>query len=841
MGRAILVISLLFSALWHTSAQEPFDCANQRWVIQEDGRFGRIDISPSSGAMVFVPLVDDLGIDTRAIAFRSQDRLMYALATDGSALYRYGRSGTVQTLKIDPVSTNYQYEAGGITPDGQYFLVVASTAGRDQRYFWIDLSDPDYSAREEISPNGVFLQDLAFGESQTTFLGYDALDRSIVEINTASMQMTRSPFIEFDDDMQGAYFDAFGEFFTMGTVVNGVAGALFLYDRTNGQYSRSNTGPPILIKDMASCPNSVDLRLRAQTKVAIPCTEIEYAFEMVNNSGQSISNLSLVLDLPEGISYIRTLSNALVGTDISTPTSFALRSMTLPPGEHTVTILLETDNVSARELDLQALLSGLPNILGDDRLSDDPTTRRGTDATVLNLESPDQEDVTITSLLCEGDVLELDGSPYGSIVRWNTGQTTPKITVSEAGTYVMDAGNACTDLLITFVVTLASCPFTIEMAEEVLPDSVLPCSEIRIRYTLENGSGDERLQLSISDTLPDGFTFVKMLDSGLEYDLGSADGDQSIEIRNLTLPEGIDTLSAIVYVDDIEPGTYGVRSRLWNIPQELGPFRLSDDPRTSGFDSTAIYVLGTESDSIVVRDSMCMGEPKYLDGSPYGVDFLWQDGSTDSRLSISGPGRYELIVFSGCEESYISFIIDWYPGVSLSPDRVVDTIRLGEELDLELEALSQTDSLSWSWSDPVDTSLSCTTCAVPSARPLRSISYLAKINNEYCRDSSVYELVIDNSRRIYAPNVFSPNGDGINDLFQLYTSEFAWLIGLELRDRWGNIVYRCAKTRLDIEPCTWDGTVKMQGASESVYAWSARIRFLDGLEENFFGDVLILR
>jgi gliding motility-associated-like protein len=52
---------------------------------------------------------------------------------------------------------------------------------------------------------------------------------------------------------------------------------------------------------------------------------------------------------------------------------------------------------------------------------------------------------------------------------------------------------------------------------------------------------------------------------------------------------------------------------------------------------------------------------------------------------------------------------------------------------------------------------------------------------------------------IVLPNVFSPNGDGVNDFLEVPLSGIKAL-SLTIFDRWGNVVFESAQTKL-----YWDG------------------------------------
>ncbi|GIV25597.1 MAG: hypothetical protein KatS3mg026_1289 [Bacteroidia bacterium] len=84
----------------------------------------------------------------------------------------------------------------------------------------------------------------------------------------------------------------------------------------------------------------------------------------------------------------------------------------------------------------------------------------------------------------------------------------------------------------------------------------------------------------------------------------------------------------------------------------------------------------------------------------------------------------------------------------------------------------------------------------------------------YCFDVSGYVLLV--------PNVFTPNGDGVNDIFTIigYGMESMELL---LYDRWGNLVSTVRGT----ERLSWDGTKGGQPAPEGVYTYVLRYKLID--------------
>jgi len=82
-----------------------------------------------------------------------------------------------------------------------------------------------------------------------------------------------------------------------------------------------------------------------------------------------------------------------------------------------------------------------------------------------------------------------------------------------------------------------------------------------------------------------------------------------------------------------------------------------------------------------------------------------------------------------------------------------------------------------------------------------------------------YELTSDEAvkKALFIPNVFTPNGDGVNDVFRVVGSE-ACVQELAIYDRWGRELY---VTRT--APFVWDGRVKGgEPAAEGAYVYVIR-------------------
>jgi gliding motility-associated-like protein len=97
-----------------------------------------------------------------------------------------------------------------------------------------------------------------------------------------------------------------------------------------------------------------------------------------------------------------------------------------------------------------------------------------------------------------------------------------------------------------------------------------------------------------------------------------------------------------------------------------------------------------------------------------------------------------------------------------------------------------------------------------------------------CRDTAKLEacIFVDNASKLEVPNVFSPNGDGINDFFQVKAQTLRTFNGV-ITNRWGRTVFEW--TDWETYESGWDGTIGGGSkASPGVYFYIIIAEGMDG-------------
>ena len=88
---------------------------------------------------------------------------------------------------------------------------------------------------------------------------------------------------------------------------------------------------------------------------------------------------------------------------------------------------------------------------------------------------------------------------------------------------------------------------------------------------------------------------------------------------------------------------------------------------------------------------------------------------------------------------------------------------------------------------------------------------------------------------LFVPNVFTPNGDGTNEILapQFDPTEVD-ITSFDIYDRWGNLVFSCP------EGCPWDGTMDGEYVPAGVYIYYLRSESKSGVTVNQSGDITVL-
>ncbi|PHI20985.1 hypothetical protein CEQ90_04675 [Lewinellaceae bacterium SD302] len=206
------------------------------------------------------------------------------------------------------------------------------------------------------------------------------------------------------------------------------------------------------------------------------------------------------------------------------------------------------------------------------------------------------------------------------------------------------------------------------------------------------------------------------------------------------------------------------------------------------------------------------------------------DASTFSGLA-NGDYVLEVIDVNNCRSEFNGTLTESViPAVDISGEAIV--VGLGEQARISFASINA-DTLIFS-ADPALNVVDSGSQFITIMPLLSSTLMISAISVDGCLAVDSIRVSVDGRREVYAPNAFSPNGDGVNDDFRLFFGpSVASVQNLRVFDRWGGLVFQQAPEA----EASWDGFKFGAGA----YVWSARVVYLDGFEEKKSGSVVLIR
>jgi gliding motility-associated-like protein len=227
--------------------------------------------------------------------------------------------------------------------------------------------------------------------------------------------------------------------------------------------------------------------------------------------------------------------------------------------------------------------------------------------------------------------------------------------------------------------------------------------------------------------------------------------------------------------------------------------------------------------------------------------------STENTVSLDGT---EVENLNGIEVMIGEHLINVTSpdGCSVDYEIIIDDLGLtdlsifgdskiiqGESGSYTAEYLSNFEDLVLVWTLDGDTI--CIDCDEVTISPDVNSELCVSVNyGNDCTEEHCVTLEVNQRTKLYIPNIFSPNNDNINDVFNINSnSEDVFIVQLMIFDRWGEMVYNQKGLNVGEESKFWDGTFNGKECETGVYVYI--IEYLD--EENvvrkIFGDLTLVK
>ncbi len=237
-------------------------------------------------------------------------------------------------------------------------------------------------------------------------------------------------------------------------------------------------------------------------------------------------------------------------------------------------------------------------------------------------------------------------------------------------------------------------------------------------------------------------------------------------------------------------------------------------------DSAATEFASIPEVDILGRDEACEGESIVLEienNSPATIETInWSKGERTPSIEVTETGTYTVRVESdsSCtfETEKFVFFIPLLPELSL-PDTL---LCRDSEYFVDLSAYDVNDS-EIIWNDGSQEIQR--TFADPGTYSVQITTKCDFINESFTLEFSPFNF---DDEPFHIPNVFTPNRDGVNDVFKVEKAREMEILNFNMKvfDRWGNMVFESRDHEFG-----WNGRFKESSMDPAVFAYVIRLNY----------------
>jgi gliding motility-associated-like protein len=330
--------------------------------------------------------------------------------------------------------------------------------------------------------------------------------------------------------------------------------------------------------------------------------------------------------------------------------------------------------------------------------------------------------------------------------------------------------------------------------------------------------------------------------------------ERKISFKNLTTPSNVNLTWD--FGDSTQSGTFnpvhdyrkaGFYRIILSATSQQSSCRAAD---TSNIEVIAPLVFNVDS----IKNATCFGQKDgaiiIRQGNATGGARIYEFSLNDSSFqkinsagvfsNLEGRQFYTIWVrdSSGCKDSAKVYVNGLLP---LSIDAGgSQTIELGDSIQIFVVG-NRNERLIVKWSP--NRGLSCDTCTSVWARPFETTIYnITATDQNGCTERTESSITVNRNIRVFVPNAFSPNEDGVNDKFRPFIGSKVKSVNyFSVYDRWGSQLYHAKNFTPNDPDIGWDGLFKGSSALAGVYVFIMELTLITGEVETFRGDVTLLR
>ena len=228
------------------------------------------------------------------------------------------------------------------------------------------------------------------------------------------------------------------------------------------------------------------------------------------------------------------------------------------------------------------------------------------------------------------------------------------------------------------------------------------------------------------------------------------------------------------------------------------------------------------------KDSfLCAGSELLLDAGSGFTNYLWSDGSTSEKFKVKGIGKYWVMV-TDANQCSGSDTIDIKLIRPIPENFVRGNVSFCEGQPTSFSSLLEFPSYFWSTGE-----------TTKSIQVTRVGTYWLQVTDASgCKTKEYFQARYkdDCILGIHFPNAFTPNSDGLNDLFKPLVFTPLKSFYMEIYNRFGVKVYESYDGNKG-----WDGKLRGADCDPGLFVWYTRYQFMDGETHSLKGVVTLIR
>ncbi len=266
----------------------------------------------------------------------------------------------------------------------------------------------------------------------------------------------------------------------------------------------------------------------------------------------------------------------------------------------------------------------------------------------------------------------------------------------------------------------------------------------------------------------------------------------------------------------------------------------------SSKDSIGIIVKNRFNLTVSGPDTLCKGSNKKMSAAGANLYSWTPTAGLDDPLSATPTAspdtttKYRVIGLDGfnCfqDTGFVSIKVYPIPVVEAGPDK---TINVGQSYDLVPKFSPDVDYVFWQPTSGLFRNI------YPgiTVKPTQNTEYTVEVKNRggCAAKDRVTVFVICNGSNVFIPNTFSPNGDGVNEIFYPRGSGLFKIKTFRIFNRWGQVVFEKESFDANNPSDGWDGTFKGARLNSDIFIYTIEILCDNQSVLTYHGNVALVK